>query len=116
MKLSKLSQRLLAPLAASFTLLSGPAFAKSDLLDKGYAIGVHAGAQCHADKGYISKYQVNDLTKNVLNETGYGHMYAWLNTSNGKKAVSITRGYLNSQCTLDEKDSMKAITKAYKYL
>ena len=56
MKLSKLSQRLLAPIAASFTLLSGPAFAKSDLLDKGYAIGVHAGAQCHADKGYISKY------------------------------------------------------------
>ena len=117
MKLSKLSQRLLAPIAASFTLLSGPAFAKSDLLDKGYAIGVHAGAQCHADKGYISKYQVNALTKNVLNESGYGHMYAWLNTSNGKKAVSITKGYLNSQCTFDEKeDSIKAMTKAYKYL
>ena len=46
MKLSKLSQRLLAPIAASFTLLSGPAFAKSDLLDKGYAIGVHAAFEC----------------------------------------------------------------------
>ena len=116
MKLSTLSQRVVAPLAASFTLLSGTAFAKSDLLDKGYAMGVHAAAHCYADKGYISNYQVNAATKDVLNETGYGHMYAWLNTSNGKKAVSITRGYLNSQCTLDEKDSMKAITKAYKYL
>ena len=116
MKLSTLSKRLVAPLAASFTLLSGPAFAKSDLFDKGYAMGVQAGAHCHADKGYISKYQVNAITINVLNETGYGHMYAWLNTSNGEKAVSIVKGYLNSQCTLDEKDSMKAITKAYKYL
>ena len=116
MKLSKLSQRVLAPIAASFTLLSGPAFTKSDLLDKGYAMGVHAGAYCHADKGYISKYQVNVITKNVLNENGYGHMYAWLNTSNGEKAVSITRGYLNSQCTLDEGDGIKAISKAYKYL
>ena len=116
MKLSTLSKRVVAPLAASFTLLSGPAFAKSDLLDKGYAMGVHAAAHCYADKGYLSNYQVNAATKDVLNETGYGHMYAWLNTSNGKKAVSITRGYLNSQCTLDEKDSMKAITKAYKYL
>ena len=116
MKLSTLSKRVVAPLAASFTLLSGPAFAKSDLLDKGYAMGVNAAAHCYADKGYISNYQVNAATKDVLNETGYGHMYAWLNTSNGKKAVSIVKGYLNSQCTLDEKDSIKAITKAYKYL
>ena len=116
MKLSKLSQRLLAPIAASFTLLSGPAFAKSDLLDKGYAIGVHAGAQCHADKGYISNYQVNAATKDVLNETGYGHMYAWLNTSNGKKAVSIVKGYLDSQCRLGKKEGEKAIYKAFKYL
>ena len=116
MKLSKLSQRLLAPIAASFTLLSGPAFAKSDLLDKGYAVGVHAGAQCHADKGYISNYQVNTRTKDVLNKTGYGHMYAWLNTSNGEKAVSIVKGYLNSQCRLDQKNGEKAIYKAFKYL
>ena len=116
MKLSNLFKRLVAPLAASFTLLSGPAFAKSDLLDKGYAIGVHAGAQCHADKGYISKYQVNDFTKNVLNETGYGHMYAWLNTSNGEKAVSIFKGYLDSQCRLGKKEGEKAIYKAFRYL
>ena len=62
MKLSTLSKRVVAPLAASFTLLSGPAFAKSDLFDKGYAMGVQAGAHCHADKGYISKYQVNAIT------------------------------------------------------
>ena len=116
MKLSKLSQRLLAPIAASFTLLSGPAFAKSDLLDKGYAMGVHAAAHCYADKGYISNYQVNTRTKDVLNKTGYGHMYAWLNTSNGEKAVSIVKGYLNSQCRLDQKNGEKAIYKAFKYL
>ena len=116
MKLSKLSQRLLAPIAASFILLSGPESAKSDLLDKGYAIVVHAGAQCHADKGYISKYQVNDLTKNVLNETGYGHMYAWLNTSNGEKAVSITKDYLDSNCTISDKNAIKTFAKVYKYL
>ena len=63
MKLSTLSKRVVAPLAASFTLLSGPAFAKSDLFDRGYAMGVQAGAHCHADKGYISKYQVNAITK-----------------------------------------------------
>ena len=116
MKLSTLSKRVVAPLAASFTLLSGPAFAKSDLFDKGYAMGVQAGAHCHADKGYISKYQVNAITKNVLNETGYGHMYAWLNTSNGKKAVSIVKGYLDSQCRLGKKEGEKAIYKAFRYL
>ena len=116
MKLSTLSKRVVAPLAASFTLLSGPAFAKSDLLDKGYAMGVNAAAHCYADKGYISNYQVNAATKDVLNETGYGHMYAWLNTSNGEKAVSILKGHLNSECRLGKKDGVKAINKAYKYL
>ena len=116
MKLSNLSKRVVAPLAASFTLLSGPAFAKSDLLDKGYAMGVHAGAHCYADKGWISEYEVNAITKDVLYETGYGHMYAWLNTSNGKKAVSIVKGYLDSQCRLGKKEGEKAIYKAFKYL
>ena len=116
MKLSKLSQRLLAPIAASFILLSGPESAKSDLLDKGYAIVVHAGAHCYADKGYICNYEVNAITKDVLYETGYGHMYAWLNTSNGEKAVSINKGYLNSQCILDKKDGVEVINKAYKNL
>ena len=43
-------------------------------------------------------------------------MYAWLNTSNGEKAVSIVKGYLNSQCRLDQKNGEKAIYKAFKYL
>ena len=65
MKLSNLSKNVLAPLAAFFTLLSAPAFAKSDILDKGYAMGVHAGAHCYADKGWISEYEVNAITKDV---------------------------------------------------
>ena len=116
MKLSTLSKRVVAPLAASFTLLSGPAFAKSDLLDKSYAIGVNAAAQCYADKGYINNYEVNGYTKDVLYQNGYGHMYAWLNTSNGEKAVSILKGHLNSECRLGKKDGVKAINKAFKYL
>ena len=116
MKLSNLSKNVLAPLAAFFTLLSAPAFAKSDILDKGYAMGVHAGAHCYADKGWISEYEVNAITKDVLYETGYGHMYAWLNTSNGEKAVSILKGHLNSECRLGKKDGIKAINKAFKYL
>ena len=43
-------------------------------------------------------------------------MYAWLNTSNGEKAVSILKGHLNSECRLGKKDGVKAINKAYKYL
>ena len=115
MKSSTLSRKVIAPLAASITLFSAPTFAKSDLYDKGYALGVHAASHCHADQGYFSKYKVNAITKDVLNKTGYGHMYGWLNTSNGEKAVSIAKGYLNSQCKFDEKDGIKAIRKVYKY-
>ena len=67
MKLSKLSQRLLAPIAASFTLLSGPAFAKTEIDGKSFALGLQASlfftwslnatqsvqTYCYADKGYM---------------------------------------------------------------
>ena len=115
MKLSTLSKKVIAPVAASMTLLSSPAFAKSDLYEKSYALGVHAASQCHADRGYISKYAVNGLTKDVLNENGYGHMYGWLNSSNGIKAVSVAKRYLNSQCTMEDNNAIKALRKAYKY-
>ena len=115
MKLKVFSKRLLASLAASFTLLSLPGFAKSDVYEKSYALGVHAASQCHADRGYIGQYAVNGLTRDVLNQNGYGEMYAWLNTSNGKKAVSVAKGYLNSKCTLSDENAIKAISKAYKY-
>ena len=115
MKLSKLSQRLLAPIAASFTLITLPTFAKSDLYQKSYALGVHAASHCMADLGYIGKYEVNEVTKNALYQEGYGKMFSWLNTSNGKKAVSITRGYLNSDCTMSKQNTLSAIKKVYKY-
>ena len=115
MKLSKLSQRLLAPIAASFTLLSGPAFAKTEIDGKSFALGLQASLECNAERANLPAYEVRDLTKDLLKENGYGHLYTWLNTSNGEKAVSITKDYLDSNCTISDKNAIKTFAKVYKY-
>jgi len=115
MKLKTFSRRVLAPLAASFTLLSLPTFAKSEVNGKSYALGLQAALECNADRANLPSYEMSDLTIDLLNENGYGHLYAWLNTSNGKKAVSITKDNLNSNCTMSDKNAIKTMAKVYKY-
>ena len=116
MKLSKLSQRALASIAASLTFFTLPTFAKTEIEGKSFALGLQASLECSAERANLPAYEVKNLTKDLLQENGYGHLYTWLNTSNGEKAVSITKEYLDSNCTISDKNAIKTFAKVYKYL
>ena len=56
------------------------------------------------------------MTKHLLTKNNYKHLYAWLETSNGKKAVSIAKNYLNNNCLMDKGQALRAVKEYYKYL
>jgi hypothetical protein len=116
MKLKAFSKRAITIVAASLTIFTSPSFAKSEYIGKAYAIGAQAGAECHADKGIIYRSDVNIMTKHLLTKNNYEHLYAWLKTSNGKKAVSIAKNYLNNNCLMDKGQALRAVKEYYKYL
>ena len=116
MKLKAFSKRALTIVAASLTIFNSPSFAKSEYIGKAYAIGAQAGAEWHADKGIIYRSDVNTMTKNLLTKNNYENLYAWLKTSNGKKAVSIAKNYLNNNCLMDKGQALRAVKEYFKYL
>ena len=64
--------------------------------------------ECHADKGIIYRSDVNIMTKHLLTKNNYEHLYTWLKTSNGKKAVSIAKNYLNNNCFNGQRSGIKS--------
>ena len=116
MKLKEFSKTAFTIVAASITIFTSPSFAKSEYIGKAYAIGAQSSAECHADKGIIYRSDVNVMTKHLLTKNNYVHLYAWLKTSNGKKAVSIAKSYLNKNCLMDKGQALRAVKQYYKYL
>ena len=82
-------------------IIALPMPSKADFFSRSVAVGIQAASECHAEIGTIRRSDISRTANDALNDLGIAHFSTWLRTSNAKKAVSITKRYLDNNCLVD---------------
>mgnify|MGYP001274682109 CR=1 FL=1 len=106
-------KRLLFPLIAA---LAFPIASKADFFSRSLAVGAQAAAECFSERGFIKRSEIESITNETLNDFGIYNVSSWLRTSKAKKAVSITKRYLDNNCEVDPVYQMELGEKIVPYV
>ncbi len=106
-------KRILLPLIVALAL---PTASKADFFSRSVAVGIQAAAECSSEKGFIKRSEIASVTDEALNDLGMDNFSSWLRTRKAKKAVSITKSYLDNNCQIDPAYQMELGEKIVPYV